>query len=157
VTVALRFSRYRDFSFWLASNVPAVMFPSRGRAERAAIRAAEEETRQMAELIEADHRADCVRRQREREEFDQAMEAAALDHQRAAQEAERDRRDAREAAARGKILCATCGCWTDPLEDRCWSCEQPPGLGDGLVEPPFARLYELSVEALRERREAAGG
>ena len=41
VTVALRFSRYRDFSFWLASNVPAVMFPSRGRAERAAIRAAE--------------------------------------------------------------------------------------------------------------------
>jgi hypothetical protein len=66
---------------------------------------------------------------------------------------ERDRRAAREAAGAGKILCSACGCQTSPLEELCWSCEQPPGLGDGLVEPPYARLYELSVEALRERRE----
>jgi hypothetical protein len=66
---------------------------------------------------------------------------------------ERDRRAAREAAATGKILCSACGCQTNPLEDLCWSCEKPPGLGGGLVEPPYARLYELSVEALRERRQ----
>jgi hypothetical protein len=115
----------------------------------------EDEIRHMAEMIEADHRAD-YERQREREDFEQAMEAA-LDRQRAAQEAGRDRRAAREAAADGKILCSACGCQTNPIEELCWSCEQPPGLGTGLVEPPFARLYELSVEALRERREAAGG
>jgi hypothetical protein len=112
----------------------------------------EKEIRQMAEMIEADHRADY-----EREELERAIEAA-LDRQRAAQEAlERDRRAAREAAAAGKILCSSCGCQTSPLDDLCWSCEQPPGLGTGLVEPPYARLYEMSVEALRERREAAGG
>jgi hypothetical protein len=70
---------------------------------------------------------------------------------------ERDRRAAREAASLGAVLCSACGCQTNPLEELCWSCEQPPGLGVGLVEPPYARLYELSVEALRERREAAGG
>lgn len=104
------------------------------------------------DALDADRRRDehtvsaILRRQQQRSEELRQRRQEALD---------RDRQAALEAARSGKVLCAHCGCWTDPLEERCWSCEQLKGLGEGLVEPPCARLYELSVAALAELRRGA--
>lgn len=70
---------------------------------------------------------------------------------RAEAQAAADRLNAQQAAAAGKVCCAHCGSWADYAEP-CWSCgAADSGPGEATDEPDCARLYELSLEALRER------
>lgn len=64
-----------------------------------------------------------------------------------------DRLAAAQAASRGHILCCHCGAEVEFAAERCpWSeCERDPRPpAGGIEEPPFARLHDLSVEAIRD-------
>lgn len=92
----------------------------------------------------------------ERDQLDRAESETEARHERERAQAAADRRDAQQAASRGCLNCCWCGGENAYAAERCdWCKEDPMMPAEGLEEPPFARLHELSVEAIH--RQGASG